>query len=49
MVSQRRDYRPRTLNLEQQTLFALGYYQQIAANRAGKKNNTNEPIKGEKV
>jgi len=44
-----RDYIPRTLNLEQQTLFALGYYQQIAANRAGKKNNTNEPIKGEKV
>ena len=44
-----RDYIPRTLNLEQQTLFALGYYQQIAANRAGKKNKTNEPIKGEKV
>lgn len=47
--SQIRDYIPRTLNLEQQTLFALGYYQQIAANRAGKKINTNEPIKGEKV
>ncbi|KQC11303.1 MAG: hypothetical protein APR62_10210 [Smithella sp. SDB] len=44
-----KDYIPTTLNLEQQTLFALGYYQQIAANRAGKKNNTNEPIKGEKV
>jgi len=43
-----RDYIPRTLNLEQQTLFALGYYQQIAANRAGKENNTNQPIKGEK-
>lgn len=28
------DYVPRTLDLEQQTLFALGYYQQIAANRA---------------
>jgi CRISPR-associated protein Csd1 len=29
-----KDYVPRTLDLEQQTLFALGYYQQIAANRA---------------
>lgn len=28
-----KDYVPRTLDLEQQTLFALGYYQQIAANR----------------
>jgi len=32
-----KDYVPTTLNLEQQTLFALGYYQQIAANRAGEK------------
>lgn len=32
---------PSTLNLDQQSLFALGYYQQIAANRAGKNSNTN--------
>jgi CRISPR-associated protein Csd1 len=42
-----RDYIPTTLNLEQQTLFALGYYQQIAANRAGKGNDKNETNKGE--
>ncbi|MBF0555678.1 MAG: type I-C CRISPR-associated protein Cas8c/Csd1 [Nitrospirae bacterium] len=29
------DRMPATLNLENQSLFALGYYQQIAANRAG--------------
>jgi CRISPR-associated protein Csd1 len=38
---------PSTLNLDQQSLFALGYYQQIAANRAGKNNDTNETTKGE--
>jgi CRISPR-associated protein Csd1 len=32
---------PTILNLEEQSLFALGYYQQIAANRAGKNSNTN--------
>ena len=30
---------PRTLNLEEQGLFALGYYQQLADLRAGKKSN----------
>ena len=39
---------PSTLNLDQQTLFALGYYQQIAANRTGKSNKNNETTKGEK-
>lgn len=43
-----KDHVPATLNLEQQTLFALGYYQQIAANRASKDNNNkNEMSKGE--
>lgn len=38
---------PTTLDLERQSLFALGYYQQIAANHAGSKNNiTNESEKG---
>ena len=31
------DSMPRTLDLEQQSLFALGYYQQLATLRAGKK------------
>lgn len=31
-----KDRLPRTLNLEQQSLFALGYYQQLAHQRAGK-------------
>ena len=34
------DGAPRTLNLEGQGLFALGYYQQIAALRAGSKGDT---------
>ena len=34
------DGAPRTLNLEGQGLFALGYYQQIAALRAGGKGGT---------
>ncbi|MBN2141217.1 MAG: type I-C CRISPR-associated protein Cas8c/Csd1 [Desulfovibrionaceae bacterium] len=43
---------PRTLDMEGQGLFALGYYQQIAANRAGKKGEagattTTESIEGE--
>ena len=37
-----RDTVPATLDLEGQTLFALGYYQQIAAGRAAKKNTNNE-------
>lgn len=39
---------PATLNLEQQGLFALGYYQQIAANRAGKNINAIIDNKGDK-
>ena len=31
---------PATLDLEKQSLFALGYYQQIAVNRTGSKNNS---------
>ena len=40
---------PATLDLERQGLFALGYYQQVAANRArkNKANNNNESIKGD--
>ena len=34
------DGAPRTLNLEGQGLFALGYYQQLAALRAGNKGGT---------
>jgi len=34
-----RDEIPRTLNLEEQGLFALGYYQQLAELKAGKKSN----------
>ena len=37
---------PQILNLEGQGLFALGYYQQLAALREGKK--TNETAQGEK-
>ncbi|MBW6485805.1 MAG: type I-C CRISPR-associated protein Cas8c/Csd1 [Syntrophobacterales bacterium] len=47
VMSSIKDYIPRTLDLEQQTIFALGYYQQIAANRAGKNNDANESSKGE--
>ena len=46
-MSHIQDCIPSTLNLDQQSLFALGYYQQIAANRAGKNNDTNETTKGE--
>ena len=38
---------PKTLDLEKQTLFALGYYQQIAANRAGKNNDAHEANRGD--
>lgn len=37
-----KDYVPKTLTLEEQTLFALGYYQQIAESRAKKNTTTNE-------
>jgi CRISPR-associated protein Csd1 len=36
-----RDQIPRTLNLEEQGLFALGYYQQLADLRGGKKSDGN--------
>lgn len=39
IMSRIQDRIPATLDLERQSLFALGYYQQIAANRAGSKNN----------
>jgi len=41
VLSRVRDNVPRTLTLEQQSLFALGYYQQLAALNAGKKGDTN--------
>lgn len=47
IMSRIRDRIPSTLNLDQQSLFALGYYQQIAANRAGKNTDTNETNKGD--
>ena len=47
IMSHIQDRIPSTLNLDQQSLFALGYYQQIAANRAGKNNDNNETTKGE--
>ena len=47
IMSQIQDRIPTTLDLEKQSLFALGYYQQIAANRAGKNNDTNETSKGD--
>lgn len=47
IMSQIQDRIPSTLNLDQQSLFALGYYQQIAANRAGKNNDNNETTKGD--
>lgn len=47
IMSRIQDRIPSTLNLDQQSLFALGYYQQIAANRAGKNNVNNESNKGD--
>jgi CRISPR-associated protein Csd1 len=46
IVGNLKDGFPQTLNLEGQGLFALGYYQQLAALRAGKK--TDETTQGEK-
>jgi CRISPR-associated protein Csd1 len=37
-----KDTLPRTLDLEEQSLFALGYYQQLAALRAGRPDTQNE-------
>lgn len=48
IMSRIQDRIPTILSLERQGLFSLGYYQQIAANRAGKNNNTNESSKGDK-
>ncbi|HDR15272.1 MAG TPA: type I-C CRISPR-associated protein Cas8c/Csd1, partial [Desulfobacteraceae bacterium] len=47
IMSRIQDRIPATLDLEKQSLFALGYYQQIAANRAGNKSDTNETSKGD--
>lgn len=47
IMSRIQDAIPKTLNLDQQSLFALGYYQQIAANRTKKNNDTNETTKGD--
>ncbi|MBI5619234.1 MAG: type I-C CRISPR-associated protein Cas8c/Csd1 [Gammaproteobacteria bacterium] len=44
IVSRLKDEFPRILDLEGQGLFALGYYQQLAALRAGNKNATSESI-----
>lgn len=48
IMSRIQDRIPSTLNLDQQSLFALGYYQQIAANRAGNNNNNNQFNNGDK-
>lgn len=49
IMSRIQDRIPATLDLEKQSLFALGYYQQIAANRPGSKNNnTNQSKEGDK-
>lgn len=49
VMSRLKDSAPRILDLEGQGLFALGYYQQLAALRAGNKNSTTESttVKGE--
>jgi CRISPR-associated protein Csd1 len=46
IMSRIQDRIPSTLNLDQQSLFALGYYQQIA-NRAGKSNENKDTTKGD--
>lgn len=48
VMSRLKDSAPRTLDLEGQGLFALGYYQQLAALRAGNKNSTTESTEQEK-
>ena len=42
-----KDETPQTLDLEGQGLFALGYYQQLAALRAGNKTTETAPDQGE--
>lgn len=37
------DSAPRSLTLEEQSLFALGYYQQLAAFNAGKQAESTQP------
>ena len=46
IMSRIQDRIPETLDLERQGLFALGYYQQITANRAGRNHNPNKSGKG---
>lgn len=48
VMSRLKDSAPRVLDLEGQGLFALGYYQQLAALRAGNKNSTTESTEQEK-
>lgn len=48
IMSRIQDRIPSTLTLDQQGLFALGYYQQIAANRAGKISNAIDDHQGDK-
>jgi CRISPR-associated protein Csd1 len=43
VMSRLGDRAPRVLDLEGQGLFALGYYQQLAALRAGRKAKTDNP------
>lgn len=43
VMSHLKDNAPRILDLEGQGLFALGYYQQLAAMRVGNKNTATEP------
>lgn len=43
------DRPPRTLDLERQSLFALGYYQQLAHNRAGKGDSETKKEEGTNV
>lgn len=47
VIRQLGDQFPRTLNLEGQGLFALGYYQQLAALRTPKKDSNNSNTEGE--
>lgn len=49
VMGQLGDSIPRTLNLEEQGLFALGYYQQLAALRAGNKHGQDNNQDGAQV
>jgi CRISPR-associated protein Csd1 len=48
IMSRIQDYIPKTLTLDQQSLFALGYYQQIASRKDKVNNNDNDTTKGDK-